>query len=118
MNKPVSISLKQFTKSVQAGVKAAQKRHAKFQKVDPPQDVTISYLIRGYPIPDAILATVTIAEAQAYATDVASHVASELPEVFAGSQFATNSLDGAILSIGHHVICGIPPIDKVYRVEE
>lgn len=118
MAKPVSISLKQFTQSVQAGVKAAQKRHAKFKGVDPPQDVTISYLIQGYPIPDTILANVTIAEAQAYATDVASHVAGELPGLFEGSQFATHSLEGALLSIGRHVICGIPPIEKRFQVGE
>jgi len=117
MHKPVSISPKQFTKAVQAGVEAARKKHSKF-KVDPPEDVSISYLIWGYPIPDAILATVTLGEAQAYATDVASHIAGQLPEVFAGSQFATNSLEGALLSIGRHVICGIPPFEKVVRVEE
>ena len=117
MHKPVSISPKQFTNAVQAGVKAAQKRHSKFE-VDPPGDVSISYLIWGFPIPDTILATVTMGEAQAYATDVASHIASKLPEVFSGSQFATNSLDGALLSIGRHVICGIPPFEKVVRVAE
>jgi hypothetical protein len=43
-----SISLRQFTSAVQAAVKAAVKKHPKFNQVEAPQEVTFSYLIRGF----------------------------------------------------------------------
>src|SRR5216683_1482193 len=46
MARATSISLSEFTASVQAAVKAAVARHPKF-KLEPPQAITISYLIRG-----------------------------------------------------------------------
>ena len=51
MDKPVSISLKAFTSSVQAAVKAAVAKHPKFN-LPVPNGISVSYLIRGIPVPD------------------------------------------------------------------
>ena len=61
MAKTVSISLNKFTASVQAAVKSAVAKHPKFN-VPTPHGVSVSYLIRGIPVPDEILAKVTLAE--------------------------------------------------------
>ncbi len=60
-HKQFSISLSKFTESVQAAVKATVAKHPKF-KLDVPNAVTVSYLIRGIPVPDAILSNVTLGE--------------------------------------------------------
>ncbi len=52
MAEAISISLSKFTESVQAAVKAAVAKHPKF-KIDVPNAVTVSYLIRGIPVPEA-----------------------------------------------------------------
>jgi hypothetical protein len=97
-----SISFGKFLGSVQSAVKSAAAKHPKF-KVEVPNAVTVSFLIRGFPIPDGILATVTVGETQAYANEVAGQIAAAHPQVgLAGAS-------GAILSIGRHIIVGIPP---------
>ena len=58
-----SISLSHFTAAVQAAVKAAVQKHPKF-KLDAPQGVTFSFLIRGIPVPESVLANVTLGETQ------------------------------------------------------
>src|SRR5689334_7890906 len=85
MAQPTSVSLSKFTASVQAAVKAAVAKHPKF-KVQPPHELTISYLIRGIPAPDTILSQVTVGEAQAFADDVAAHIAGEHPDLFKGAE--------------------------------
>jgi DNA primase len=100
MAKPVSISLSKFTSSVQAAVKAAAAKHPKFQ-LPTPHGVTVSYLIRGIPVPEEIMAKVSFAETQAFATDVAGHIAQALPEV----------------SVGRYVICGIPAPPQLFQIE-
>jgi len=100
-----SISFGKFLDSVQSAVKSAATKHPKF-KVEVPKAVTVSYLIRGFPIPDGILANVTVGETQAYANEVAGQIAGAHPQVgLAGGAGAS----GAILSIGRHIIVGIPP---------
>ena len=111
----ISISLSKFTESVQAAVKAAVARHPKF-KVDLPTAVTVSYLIRGIPVPESILSNASIAETQAFATEVAGQIASAFPQAFAAAGRAGSS-EGAILSIGRHLIVGIPPIAQTFRIE-
>src|SRR5260370_34926082 len=81
MGQAVSISLSKFTESVQAAVKAAAAKHPKF-KIDVPHAVTVSYLIRGIPVPEAIASAVTMADIQAFAGDVAAHIARAHPEAF------------------------------------
>jgi len=115
MAQAASISLSKFTSAVQAAVKAALPRHPKF-RVDPPQGITVSYLIRGIPVPDAILANVTLGETQAFANDVAAHIGSAHPEAFSGAHGPTPQ--GAFLSIGRHVIVGIPPITNTVLIEK
>ena len=73
MAEPVSISLRKFTSSVQAAVKAAMAKHPKF-KLEVPSAISVSYLIRGIPVPEDIVSKVTLGETQAFATDVASHL--------------------------------------------
>ena len=114
MAKATSISLAKFTASVQAAVKGAVAKHPKF-KVDPPQAVSISYLIRGFPVPDGILSQVTIAESQAYAADVAASLGAAHPEILA-SQAGT--AEGAVISVGRHVIVGIPPLTQTFDLEK
>jgi len=115
MAQAISISLAKFTSSVQAAVKAALAKHPKF-KVTVPNAVTVAYLIRGFPVPENILSNVTIGEAQAFATDVAAHIASSHPE--AGLAPRGTAPEGAMLSLGRHLILGIPPIAHVLQLEE
>ena len=102
-----SLSLAKFQASVHAAVAAAVQKHPKF-KIDPPRAVAISYLIRGIPVPEAVLAT--IAETQAFANDVAAHIGGAV-------QGAAPASHGAVLSIGQHVIIGIPPAEAVQLFE-
>jgi hypothetical protein len=115
MAQAVSISLSKFTSSVQAAVKAAIARHPKF-KVELPQGVTVAYLIRGFPVPETILSNVTFGETQAFANDVAAHITSAHPEAFARAK-SSQVGEGAVLSVGRHVICGIPPVTEVIELE-
>ena len=112
MAQAVSISLSKFTASVQAAVKAAVAKHPKF-KVDVPNAISVSYLIRGIPVAEAILSTVTLAETQAFATDIATHIGGAQPEALASA-----AREGAMISIGRHVIVGIPPATQVVQVEK
>jgi hypothetical protein len=116
MAQAVSISLSKFTASVQAAVKAAVTKHPKF-KMDVPNAVTVSYLIRGFPVPEAILANVTLGETQAFATEVAAHIAGSTPEAFAAAAHGP-APEGAVLSIGRHIICGIPPVTFTVQLEK
>jgi hypothetical protein len=112
MAQATSVSLSKFTASVQAAVKAAVAKHPKFS-VEPPHELTISYLIRGIPAPDAILSKVTLSEAQAFADDVAAHVAGAQPQLFEAAGAAVTK--GAILSLNGHLILGIPPVLKALQ---
>jgi hypothetical protein len=114
MAKPVSISLHKFTSSVQAAVKAAVAKHPKF-KVPVPNAISVSYLIRGCPVPDEILAQVTVGETQAFAADVAAHLAQAQPEALAAARQPAQA--GAILSVGRHIICGIPVTSEPIQLE-
>ncbi len=116
MAQVVSISLGKFTASVQAAVKAALAKHPKF-KVDVPNAVTVAYLIRGIPVPEGILSTVSMGEAQAFATEVATHIAGAHPEAL-GAAARGPAAEGAILSVGRHVIVGIPPVSQVIQLEK
>jgi hypothetical protein len=113
MAKATSISLAKFTASVQAAVKGAVAKHPKF-KVDSPQAVSISYLIRGFPVPETLLSQATIAETQAFAADVAASLGAAHPELLAPQATA----EGAVISIGRHVIIGIPPVSQVFQLEK
>jgi hypothetical protein len=116
MAQATSISLRKFLSSVQSAVKAAAAKHPKFQ-VEQPRALTVSYLIRGFPIPDGILSTVTVGETQAYANEIAAHVGGAVPEAL-GVSGARPTTEGAVLSIGRHVIVGIPPAALTVQVEE
>jgi hypothetical protein len=113
---PISISLSRFTQSVQAAVTAAVKQHPKFSSIGVPDAVTISFLIRGIPVPEAILSKATIAEGQAFANEVAGNIAGAFPQAFAVPGRG-GSTEGAILSIGRHVVIGIPPVAQTLRLE-
>lgn len=114
MAKPVSISLHKFTASVQAAVKAAVAKHPKFQ-LPVPHGVSFAYLIRGIPVPDEILAKVTLGETQAFAADVAAHIGQAHPEALAATRQAGQG--GAVLSVGRHVILGIPAPPEVVQID-
>jgi hypothetical protein len=104
-----SISLKQFTSSVQAAVKSAVQKHPKFQAATP-QGITFGHLIRGFPVPDNF----TVAETQAFANDVASHLTAAHPELAA---VHTAGGSGVVFCAGGHVICGIPAVDSFLLTE-
>jgi len=101
-----SVSLSKFTASVEAAVKAAVSNHPKF-KIDPPNAVTVSYLIRGIPVIDSILKAATVSETQAFANDVAAGIARAHPEVF-GASGAHGQ--GALISLDGILVVGIPPV--------
>lgn len=114
MAKATSISLAKFTASVQAAVKAAVAKHPKF-KVETPNAISISYLIRGFPVPEAMMSEATLAETQAFATTVAASLGAAHPEIAASGQ---GGVEGAFMSIGHHVIIGIPPVSQTLSLEK
>jgi hypothetical protein len=102
-----SLSLAHFTTAVQAAVKTAAKNHPKF-KLDAPQGVSFSYLIRGIPVPETMLANVTFAETQAFADDVAAQIGAQGISAAAGV-----GGKGAIYSAGGHIIIGIPAVENL-----
>jgi hypothetical protein len=111
MARATSVSLSKFTAAVQSAVKAAMQKHPRF-KMDPPSAITLSYLIRGIPVPDDILTRVTVAETQDFANEIANRVASSA----GGRAFAIAPRPGpkgAILSVGGHVILGFPAPPEV-----
>lgn len=112
MPQATAISLSKFTSSVQAAVKSAAAKHPKF-KLETPNGISISYLIRGFPLPDALAATVTLAEAQAFATEVAASLTQAHADILVAKG---TSLQGAVISIGGHIIIGVPPATEVYDV--
>jgi hypothetical protein len=116
MAQATSISLSKFTSTVQAAVKSAIEKHPKFQ-LPPPNAVSVSYLIRGIPVPDALLKNVTFAETQAFANDVAGAIAGAHPEVFSASGRPAAG-NGAVISVGGHVVIGIPPLSQVFDLEK
>lgn len=108
-----TVSLAKFTESVQAAVKAAVAKNPKF-KMDPPDAISVSYLIRGIPPAEEILAHATLAEVQAFADDVASHLSQAHPDILTRAGVPTK---GAVISVGGHLIIGIPPVTEVYTLE-
>ena len=114
MEKPVSISLKKFTASVQSAVTAATAKHPKFRAVHEPTAVSFTYLIRGFPLPDGVLSQVTLSEAQAFATDVAAQIGQAAPEALGAARQAPH---GVVLSFGGHVTCGIPAVSDEFQLE-
>ena len=115
MAKPVSISVNKLSTSVHAAVKAAMDKHPKF-KFTVPNGITVSYLIRGIPVPEEIAAKVTLGETQAFATDVASHLTGAVPQLAALHQ-SGHSGQGTILSIGRHILIGIPAPSEFIQFE-
>jgi hypothetical protein len=108
-----SISISKFTAAVQAAVKAAAAKNPKF-KMGVPNTVTVSYLIRGIPPPPEIVNS--MADLQTFADEIAGHLAAgqtEASGLAAGAKPA-----GAVISVGRHIICGIPPIELVTEVRE
>jgi hypothetical protein len=118
MPQATSISLSKFTAAVQAAVKAAVEKNPKFN-VAVPNGVTVSYLIRGIPLPDVLLSSLTLSETQAFADDVAAHLGSVQPEIFSLAEGGSGGTPkGAFLSVGRHVVCGIPPFSKPMQIEK
>lgn len=114
MDKPVSISLHKLTTSVQAAVKAAAAKHPKFRQVPEPKEIAISNLIWGYPVPDGIIAQVTLAELQSYVQDVAAHIGQAGPE---GAGVSLRSQQGGFVAFGRIIHCGIPPVSEFANVK-
>ena len=110
-----TISLAKFTASVQAAVKSALDKHPKF-KVEVPNSISISYLIRGIPAPEALLKTATLAETQAFANEVAAHLGNAHPELL--SSPGSGHAPGAVISVGGHVVIGIPPMAQAFELEK
>ena len=110
MSQAQSISLSHFTKSVQAAVKAAQEKHPKFH-MEAPQGITFSYLIRGIPSP-RLFSRTSPSETQEFANTVAAEVGRQagIAELKSGTQ-------GAVYSVGRHVILGIPPVEQFLMKE-
>ena len=108
-----SISIGQFTSAVQAAVKAAAAKNPKF-KMDAPNTVTVSYLIRGIPPPPEIVNS--MADLQSFANEIAGQLAASQPEAL--SLAAGTKPTGAVISVGGHIICGIPPADLVVEVSK
>ena len=57
----------------------------------------------------------TLGETQAFATDIAAQIAQAHPEMLAAAHEAAQG--GAILSVGRHVIIGIPASPEIVEVK-
>ena len=114
MPEAISISLSKFTVSVQSAVRAAVAKHPKFM-IQPPQAVTVSYLIRGIPVNESLLKEVTVSETQLFANDVAAGIAAAHPEAFAANAQHARA-QGALISVGGHLVLGIPPLSQLIEV--
>jgi hypothetical protein len=110
-----AISLSKFTATVQAAVKAAVQQHPNFS-IDTPQAVAVSYLIRGIPVADSVLANVSLVETQAFANTLAANIGAVQPEVL-GAAEASGGGPGAFYSAGGHLIIGIPRADALLLEE-
>jgi len=106
-----SISLSKFTSAVQAAVKAAAAKNPKF-RMDAPKTLSVSYLIRGIPPPPTIVNS--MADLQSFADEIAGQLAASQLEALSVAAGAR----GAVISVGGHIICGIPPADMVVEVGE
>jgi hypothetical protein len=98
--KAASISLSKLTAAVQAAVKSAMVKHPKF-KLATPEGITVSYMIRGVELPDTLATSLTLAESQAFADEVASQIEAAQPEAM--ERVATASVSGgkgAVVSLG------------------
>jgi hypothetical protein len=115
MAQATTISLSKFTSAVQAAVKAAAANHPKF-KIAPPQAISVAFLIRGFPLPEAILNQVTMGETQAFANEVAAQITSAHAEFRAAAAHGPGG--GAVISVGGHCIVGIPPATEFVQVEK
>ena len=104
-----SLSLSHFTTAVHSAVESAVKKHPKF-KVEVPEGISFSYLIRGIPVPDTILQNVTFGETQAFANEVASQINAKTG-IEADAKFGGGH--GAIFSTGRHIIIGIPAVEQI-----
>jgi hypothetical protein len=56
-------------------------------------------------------------ETQAFATEVATHIAGAHPEALEAAPRGS-AAEGAIISVGRHVIVGIPPVSQVIQLEK
>jgi DNA primase len=112
-----SISLSKFTASVQAAVTAAQKRNPKFA-LPPVQGITFSSVIRGIPVPLQLAQTLTMAEVQTFADDVAGQIGGAHPELVTTAAAVGSNSQGMVVSTGRHIICGIPPLPTVLLMEK
>jgi hypothetical protein len=115
MAQATTISLSKFTSAVQAAVKAGVAKHPKF-RLEPPHAISVAYLIRGFPVPEAILKQVTVEETQAFANEVAAQITSAHAEFRAAVAHAPAG--GAVISVGGHLIVGIPPAPELLLVEK
>ncbi len=114
MARAVSISLKKFTESVNNAVKAASEKHPKF-KFEAAKGISVSYLIRGFPVPDGILRNATIPELQSFATDVAQHVSAANQDVLSAA--GRGPAEGAVISVGGHLTIGFPAPENFLLME-
>jgi hypothetical protein len=114
MTGATSISLSKFTASVQEAVKAAQQRHPSFN-LPPVKGITFSWIIRGIPVPFELAGKLTMAETQAFADDVATHLGEAHPELVAGAVGGKGQ--GMVVSAGGHIICGIPALSDILTLE-
>jgi hypothetical protein len=96
--KATSISVEKLSATVATAVKAAVAKHPNI-KVDPTGPLSLSYLIWGIPVPDAIGGALTIREAQAFANDVAAKL---------GDGLSGQTVQGTVFSSGGHLIVGFP----------
>ncbi len=112
-----SISLSEFTSKINEAVAAAVKRNPSFA-VDTEGDnrIVISKLINGIWIDWEIAEKQTLAELQGLADNIAEHVAggSEVAGGLRAEVLVAKPNSGGIVQVmGHHVVCGIPPVTRV-----
>ena len=65
-------------------------------------------MIRGIPVPENLLANVTFGETQAFANELATQIGAQ-----SGMAAASLGGQGAIHSVGGHIILGIPAVDQL-----
>jgi hypothetical protein len=79
-----------------------------------PDTLSVSYLIRGIPPPPEIVNS--MADLQSFANEIAGHLAVSQPEALSLAGGVKPA--GAVISVGGHIICGIPPANLIFEVSE
>lgn len=118
--RPASISVRQLSQAVHKAVAEAQKKHAKLQKAQLASGVVIDPAIIGFIMQEAeLLGALTLAEAEAFAGEVAAGLQGAVQTAAAGAAAGAGSSRVPAVRIGGgHVTMGFFPDVRTTLIQE